>query len=270
MIRTDSAGPAQRRRHKELTRNRRLPSLAVLTVAVALAIGTATRGYYTQDEGAVPNDLRAVLTDEIPEELSLDVFDALGPNWEDWSNETLDLLADLYEERQLDAAGQRGVLNRLRTKLGTIKTALGDPAYRSIHGPLRSLRRRLARRVNNATAALDILEMDDSALEMSSGSTATGLQSALSDADTYLNRFTTGDAWRQYLGLNDLRLAVEAGDAAAAAMCESVARKLNPAATADDATHAAAQTDRCPDPASRTPATHCGRATRCKPSIADR
>ena len=102
--------------------------------------------------------LRGILPDEAPEALSAKAFSALGPNWADWGDNVADLVKKLYEDEELDAAGQRQVIDSLKSKLRVIRNALADDRYQSIFDQLTGLHGALSRRVGTAEAILNTLE----------------------------------------------------------------------------------------------------------------
>ena len=183
---------------------------AKVCLAVALAVSggsyvTLVSTHLNAEEAAAPAGLTGILPDVSPVDLIEDEFLALGDSWAEWSSETAAEVARLYEADQ-DVAAQRAVIAGLKKRINTMDSALSDVAYRPIFDQLATLRGRLARRVEVASAILDTLEMDPDA------SRAERLESlrsqfigAIDDLDSYLAKIENGVAWTKYVKAAELR-----------------------------------------------------------------
>jgi hypothetical protein len=166
----------------------------------------------TEDQQAAGLTIGSVLPEKAPEELSLDAFEELGENWEEWSEATSDLVADLYEpEEELTDAESRALIAKLRTKLSTINTCLSDSTYSSIHVPLRRLRQALQSRLD----LIDALDGIVANRQPTSSSVEAALEDELWDSilylDKYLDEVINGDPWKAYAQLDEIEAAYDSG-----------------------------------------------------------
>ncbi len=182
-----------------------------------------------EDQQAAGLTIGSVLPEKAPEELSLDAFEELGENWEEWSEATSDLVAELYEEKELTDSESRELIAKLRTKLSTIDTCLNDSVYSSIHVPLRRLRRALQSRLDLIDALDGIIENR----EPISSSVEAALEDELWDSvlylDNYLDEVINGDPWKAYAQLDAIEAAYDSGEMGEPALelLTTVSDKLN-------------------------------------------
>ncbi|MFO1020943.1 MAG: hypothetical protein U0903_09635 [Planctomycetales bacterium] len=158
--------------------------------------------------------LKGILPAEIPEPLE-NAIGALQGNWKKWSDETLDELAKLYASEGLDVSGQRALLEKLKKRLGTIKTSLNDPAYVSIYDQLAGAHGALSRRLAIIEAILDTLGQNAATAKAEVLENARKeLADATDAADKWLAPMKNGEIWVRYLQLTDLKeLTSPAGEA---------------------------------------------------------
>ena len=108
----------------------------------------------------VEQDLQGILPEYIPDGLSEGDFADLTGNWAQWGEETGRLVSDFYASENDEVRGRRATLEAIQAKLGTMRSALKDPQYLAIYGPLADLYGRLSRRVAVAGALLETVEQD--------------------------------------------------------------------------------------------------------------
>ncbi len=218
-------------------------SLSVRTaiggVFLALAVLASSGLGFNQGAGDSKVNLGSVLPDKAPEDLAVDAFGDLGPNWAKWSEETANLVGDLYEDKEMDEARRREILVQLRTRLKTMDTALADSKYRVIHQPLRVLRDRLRDRLDYVDAIATIIDNRPTA---ASDGVESALRAEIADAsasaDRFLNTVTSGEQWKAYLRLADLTAAAAASADDGAGLLDiakAVYTRLDSPKDADDA-----------------------------------
>ena len=134
----------------------RLFRVAVRATAVCAVAATMFPATMTADD-ADP-DLQGILPEYIPDGLTEDDFAELGDNWAEWAEQTGLLVSDLYASDDDEVRARRTTLEAVQVRLDTMKTALNDPQYLGIYGPLSDLYGRLSRRIAVATALLDVVE----------------------------------------------------------------------------------------------------------------
>lgn len=165
----------------------------------------ATASSWALEDQASQVGLRGLIPSKAPAGLTDREFELLDGKWQEWSTQTVELVDKLYSDEALDVAAQRDLLSQLKSRADVMDTALNDSAYRQLHGPLSDLQGRLARRVEFATAVLDILEADPQAAEQRKLQSAYGnLSSAIASVQSDLNSFQGGDLWKPYLELEAL------------------------------------------------------------------
>lgn len=188
------------------------------TFLVGLSLIVATGVAFQDDvpleiaaQDATGPDIGAILPERAPVDLSLDAFKELGENWDPWSEATADLVADLYENKELTDAERSDLVSRLRDKVETIRDCLGDDAYASIHVPLRRLREALESRLD----LIDALEGVIESREPGSVAVETALRDELSESigylEDYLASVINGGPWRSYAELDSIRTALNDG-----------------------------------------------------------
>jgi hypothetical protein len=166
-----------------------------------------------EDAEQPPQGLRGILPDFVPLGLLEDDFLTLGDSWKSWSQSAASDVAALYEQEDLDVAGQRAALQKLNSRIRTMEKALGDKAYTSIFGPLASVNGRLSRRVQVATAVLDTLEMNPvSAHKAKVDAAGVEVAESVESLGKYLSKIKNGDAWLKYIRAEELRSAVKSTD----------------------------------------------------------
>jgi hypothetical protein len=156
--------------------------------------------------------LRGILKNEVPTGLTGESFSDLTGNWAAWGKDVSGLVAKLYTDDKLDAAGQHDLLKQIEKKIHTIDKALVDPRYASLYGPLTALRGRLARRVDVDRAILKTLELKPEEAKASRVKAARAeALDAFSALEADLNQVPNGSAWLPYLHANELRSALTTG-----------------------------------------------------------
>jgi len=156
--------------------------------------------------------LRGILKNEVPTGLTAESFADLTGNWSAWGKDVAGLVARLYTDEKLDAAGQRDLLKQIEKKIHTIDKALVDPRYASLYGPLTALRGRLARRIDVDRAILKTLELkpEEAKAARVKAARAEALD-ALSALESGLNQVPNGSAWLPYLRASELRSELTSG-----------------------------------------------------------
>ncbi len=170
----------------------------------ALCLGMTSFGQ--ADDAPANPGLRGILPDFVPAGLYEDDFLTLGESWNDWSVGVAAEVAKLYEDFELDAAGQRVSIQTLQIKIGTMEKALAEPDYVAIHVPLATLRARLKPRVDLAAAVLDTLEGKIQTAKIGSVPDARSqIVQAVDELEEYLSSVPDGTAWLGYVHADRLR-----------------------------------------------------------------
>lgn len=173
----------------------------------------ATASSWALEDQAAQVGLRGLIPSKAPAGLTDREFELLDGNWATWSTQTVELIDKLYSDEALDVAAQRDLLAQLKSRANVMNTALNDSAYQQLQGPLADLQGRLARRVDFATAILDILEGDVTAAQQRALASAySDLGSAISSVQSDLSSYQGGDLWKPYLELDALSSAVSSLD----------------------------------------------------------
>lgn len=222
-------------RNRSAERARRSSRRCLIALLLVGGIATGLKAFEAQEPA--PQGLQGILPAEAPAGLTADDFAALDGTWAQWAEGVAVLVERLYAE-PLDVAGQRAALAQLRSKVRVMERALGDPAYRSIHAPLVSLRGTLLRRIELAEAMLDTLALDPRSaragrLQRSSES----LRASLTRLEDHLFSIPNGSAWLDYLGARGLQsaLAEPQPSDAAVAQLTAIQRRLQRAEQSDRA-----------------------------------
>ncbi|QDU78526.1 hypothetical protein Pla110_02300 [Polystyrenella longa] len=166
--------------------------------------------------------LQGILPDMSPYDVSLDEFEiipAKQENWREWSDATAIMVADLYENPELDAAGQTELLDKLDERLAFMSSALKNPSYRALHGEFAVLYGRVSRRADLARAALETLTLDPASITQQQREDAmAGLQNSVSALTRDMkSRGTRGTGWLAYFKIDPLTgLTVDSENAAEA------------------------------------------------------
>ncbi|MEZ6045968.1 MAG: hypothetical protein R3C11_10400 [Planctomycetaceae bacterium] len=153
--------------------------------------------------------LQGVLPEVSPYDISLDEFEILPAEaeaWREWSDKTAFLVADLYEDAELDAAGQAELLSQLEARLAFMEKSLTDPAYKVLFDEFTILHGRVKRRVDLARAALDTLTLDPASITNDLRTSALDdLKKAVSTLTSAMNsRGSAGTGWLAYFKTEDL------------------------------------------------------------------
>lgn len=220
------------RRHQWMTMGALAAAMAIGIAANAIGIAAnmawaQNENEATQDGGSGQAEGLAVLYESgAPDDLDFEVFLDLDGNWSEWSSEVRLLVARLYQDEGLldfDAgetlpegdttiAAQRALIDTLEKKLDTMRRALDDPAYRSLHVPIARLYSNLRRRVGLADALLDTLTLDPGAARRAQRSEAAEeLRSALDALTADLESIPRGTRWLPYVKADRLRQLAETG-----------------------------------------------------------
>lgn len=137
-------------------------------------------------------------------------FEALGPNWEAWSAETVETLRQLYEE-SADLESQEKSLTAVRKRLAIIDKALADPRYRMIRLPLLDLQAKISRRFEIYDALHRLLTAPRSAATNGT-SPIDELRTALNDLESSLLVIPQGANWLPYLRSDELHTIIDSGE----------------------------------------------------------
>lgn len=183
-----------------------------LALLLTLAVTTGASNTLADDGSDV--DLQGILPDYIPNGLTEGDFNQLGDNWSDWATQTGRLVADFYTSDNDNVRGRRATLDQLRLKVDTMRKALGDPQYLSIHGTLADLYGRLSRRVSVDEALLNTLQQDIAATTHSRLQTSlSNLAGSTGSLRSDINGYIDGDKWVSYLRLDQIEAAADNYDA---------------------------------------------------------
>src|SRR5262245_37497900 len=175
---------------------------AFLGVALALSACWAL-----DDKPAEPQDpgLRGILPQDVPIDLTSDALGILGGNWQKWGAELAETIEKLYSGENVDKKAQTELLATLQKRLNTIDSSLADSRFRTIHDPLTSIRSRLARRVDFATAALDTLDLNPADVHKAHvASEGKKVPAAVEALRTELTRIAGGTAWLGYVRADEI------------------------------------------------------------------
>ena len=185
-----------------------------VTGAVAISTVAYSKAHALQAAPSGKQGLKGIWPKEVPADLSADSFSVLTGAWEKWGKDLAGLVAKLYTDDKLDAAGQRELLTQLEGKIKTMDKALADPKFASLGDAIASVRERLARRVDVALAMLDTLELNPE--EVKAAAIQREKKHSLRHLDQlveYLGSVPGGNAWLGYVKANDLRTALNASGA---------------------------------------------------------
>jgi len=186
-------------------------------LAFGLCFGTQLPSTAQDEAPAAPvdNTFGQVLPESAPADLSADAFPDLGENWDAWSEETVNIIGDLYEVKELSDADRRKLLVQFRERLDVINTALADNSYSMIHAELAVLRDRIAPRLELLEAVADIVDARPGSLP---NGTDVALRNEIVSASVDLKNFLTtvrnGAKWNRFLALDALSQAVQGADEA--------------------------------------------------------
>ena len=183
--------------------------LSLLAIVITLLCTSQGHLSLAEDAEQPSQGLRGILPEFVPLGLLEDDFLMLGESWESWSQSAAGDVASLYEQEDLDVAGQRAALDKLNQRIHTMEKALADRAYRPIYDPLASVNGRLSRRVEVAAAILDTLEMNPtSAHKAKVDAAGAEVADSVESLGKYLSKIKNGEAWLKYIRAEELRAAV--------------------------------------------------------------
>jgi hypothetical protein len=181
---------------------------------VAISTVAYSKAHALQAAPSGKQGLKGIWPKEVPADLSADSFSVLNGAWEKWGKDLAGLVAKLYTDDKLDAAGQRELLVQLQGKIKTMDKALADPRFASLGDAIASVRERVARRVDVALAMLDTLELNPE--EVKAAAIKREKKHALRHLDElveYLGSVPGGNAWLGYVKADDLRTALNSSGA---------------------------------------------------------
>lgn len=187
----------------------RIRKIVVWTAVAALSC-SAPSSWGFQDPP--PAGLKGIIPAFAPDNLSEGYFQELATSiddsWKDWTRETATAVKDFYEGANATVQDQRNALQKLRTKLGIMEKALGDPRYHSISPKLSQLYGRLAPQVDMAEAVLNSLTAEPGAgrrerLEPS----LARLKSAADGVRSDMRGFQGGANWLKWARVDELAAA---------------------------------------------------------------
>ncbi len=185
--------------------------LSLLAAAITLVCTSSGHLSLADDAEQPLQGLQGILPEFVPIGLLEDDFLTLGDSWKSWSTDAAAEVAALYEQEDLDVAGQRAVVAKLNKRVRTMEKALGNNAYAPIHEQLATINGRLSRRVSVATAVLDTLEMNPvTAHKARVDAAGAEVAHSVESLGKYLAKIKNGDAWLKYIRAEELRSAVEA------------------------------------------------------------
>lgn len=184
--------------------------LSLLAAVITLVCASHGHLSLAEDAEQPPQGLQGILPEFVPLGLLEDDFLTLGESWQSWSQDAAADVAALYEQEELDVAGQRAALNKLNKRIRTMDKALANKSYGAIFDQLATMKGRLARRVTVATAILDTLEMNPvSAHKARVGAAGAEVAESVESLGEYLSKIKNGEAWLKYIRAEELRSAVE-------------------------------------------------------------
>ena len=205
--------------------------MCALGIAVLVAL-TSANWAPGQDEKSKTGEtnapgLHGILPAESPVGLSFDDFLGIHKNWEEWGEKTAELVGSLYEDEDLDVAGQRALIAELTARRDTLNEAIADKRYAKIHPRIRLLSSRLGRRLEVATAILDTLGIDPTAAHREGVAKAKqSVASANATVAKYLDsKKAKGARWKSFVRVDEVA-AWCAGDDADQDLLKSVATRL--------------------------------------------
>lgn len=184
--------------------------LSVLAAGITIACASQSPLTLAEEGGQQSQGLRGILPEFVPLGLLEDDFLLLGESWASWSQSAAADVAVLYENPDLDVAGQRDALKKIQKRIRTMEKALSDRAYGSIFNPLATMNGRLSRRAALATAILDTLEMDPATTHRDKVAAAgANVAESVEALDKYLSKIKNGRAWLKYIRADELRKAAD-------------------------------------------------------------
>ena len=187
--------------------------LSLLAAAITLVCASSGHLSLADDAEQPSQGLRGILPEFVPLGLLEDDFLILGESWTAWSKDAAADVAALYEQEDLDVAGQRAALEKLEKRIRTMEKALANKAYAAIFEPLATINGRLSRRVSVATAILDTLEINpETAHKAKVDAAGAEVAQSVESLGKYLSKIKNGDAWLKYIRAEELRSAVKSAE----------------------------------------------------------
>ena len=184
----------------------RCSRLALLALCVVGVSSLATLAFDDEEDGpalGAESEITSFLPENAPDELSADEFAELPDSWTEWGEGVSKTISNLYEDTDLSDDDRKRLVAELRNKSNTLSTAIADDRYRAAHGVLKTLRNRLNRRLDVIEAAYAALQSDMTISYMSPSTLQ--VSQALLDVENLLNRKSTGQKWKDYLGTDQCR-----------------------------------------------------------------
>lgn len=185
----------------------------VLSVGAMTGLAMGSWAFGNQDPA--PEGLRGILPNTVPSRLSSDVLDELGTNWAKWSENTTAAVEKFFQ-LEGDIAAQKAALDELKARLAIIDKSLADPSYRTIFGPLSTLKGSLSRTIEFSDAILESLALDPVKvrLETITFKKAESVK-ALEALQAALDKIPGGKAWLPFVRGEELAKAMAGSDEAA-------------------------------------------------------
>lgn len=208
------------------------------------ALALATAGWAFDEQVPMAADpapatagptLNGILPEEVPFGLTTDDFGVLTGKWEEWGNSAATAVQNLFRPHesteQLEAD-----LAAVEIKLKTMRKALDDSRYKSLHGPLADLEGALRRRVDVAKVILAAQRADVSAVQgQALESSLAGLKSALSGLKSDLKRYGNGARWLPYVEADALQAMADTREVAPDVLTDVKERLAGRSTLADEA-----------------------------------
>ncbi len=186
----------------------------VLSVGAMTGLAMGSWAFGNQDPA--PEGLRGILPNTVPTRLSSDVLDELGTNWAKWSENTTAAVEKFFQ-LEGDIAAQKAALDELKARLAIVDKSLADPRYRTIFGPLSTLKGSLSRTIEFSDAILESLTLDPVKVRLETiASRKAESVKALETLQAALDKIPGGKAWLPFVRGEELAKAMAGSDEAAA------------------------------------------------------
>ena len=219
---------------RDAARRGRLRLLAGALAAGAVAGGASLGLAVNQAAAPAPSGIAGLWPDFPPDTLSQESFARIGGAWEAWGQAAAIDVAALYGLRDQSLDEQRGVVERLQSRVRVLETALKDARYRSIWPDLGRIYAPLNRRAMIAQAALDVLTGDArTAAVPARQAAAERLRTAVYALKDDLRPVPDSNPWLDYVRAEELLGNIQNPDQLRP-LLEPLPAKLNPKATSDD------------------------------------
>jgi len=178
------------------------------------------------EETAPAPGLRGILPSIVPADLAA-AIEALPENWGEWGVAAAAEMAALYEQADLDVAGQRQAIAALRKRVATISGLLGDARYKGMQVQLITLRGALKKRLDLAEAVLDTLQLGPEIKAQRVTAARQQLAATANSLEQYLGVVPNGGGWKDYLRVADVRTLAQKNDAQIVAALGEVQSRLD-------------------------------------------